>query len=37
MPETVERDAAEYRYAAFISYRHAERDGKMAKWLHTQI
>lgn len=28
---------AEYRYAAFISYRHTPTDRKWAKWLHTAL
>ena len=30
-------NAREYRYEAFISYRHVEPDRKWAKWLHRGL
>ena len=30
-------DENDYRYDAFISYRHVEQDRKWAKWLHTNL
>jgi len=40
LPEFSSREAPEieeYRYAAFISYRHVEPDRTMAKWLHSEL
>ena len=33
--QAVPRTAEDYRYAAFISYRHVEPDRSWAKWLHS--
>src|SRR5580658_861351 len=36
--DTSTKEAVEdYRFAAFISYRHVEPDRRWAKWLHTQV
>ena len=37
MNEAATGKAPEYRYAAFISYRHVEPDRKWAQWLHTAL
>jgi WD40 repeat protein len=36
-PQPTTPGATEYRYAAFISYRHVEPDRTWAKWLHSAI
>lgn len=36
-PESGERGTGEYRYQAFISYRHVEPDRDWAKWLHGSL
>ena len=38
-PKPPAPEAAEpaYRYAAFISYRHAPEDRRWAKWLHQKL